>query len=111
VPEAQDPAKTYEVYYEFEARVAKIKPHQVLAINRGETEKVLRVRVQTAERDWQSAIDPFFKPNSHSPLAEQLALAVQDGAERLLLPAIERDVRRFLTEKLSSMPFAFLQII
>ena len=99
VPEAQDSAKTYEVYYEFEARLAKIKPHQVLAINRGEAEKVLRVRVQTIERDWQNTIDSFFKPNPRSPLAEQLALAIQDGAERLLLPAIERDIRRSLTEK------------
>jgi len=99
IPEVQDPALTYEVYYEFEARIAKLKPHQILAINRGEAEKVLRVHVQAVERDWRNTIALYFRIEPRSLLAEQLALAMEEAAERLLLPTIERDVRRSLTEQ------------
>ena len=66
---------------------------------RGEAEKVLRVKVEIPERDWQVSIYAVFQPRRVSPLAGQLELAIADSAERLLLPAIERDVRRELTEK------------
>jgi uncharacterized protein len=98
--EASDDSRgVYQLYYEFDGRIDRIRPYQVLAINRGEAEKVLRVHVLVAERDWQNAIKSSFWPNPRSPLASQLELATQDAAERLLLPAIERDVRRILTEK------------
>lgn len=107
IEQAEDPRGTYRTYYDFEQRVNRLRPHQVLAVNRGEAgpasgpsqEKVLRVRVQVPERDWQAAIGSAFRPNPKSPLAEQLALAAADAAQRLLLPAIERDVRRILTEQ------------
>ncbi|MDY6874675.1 MAG: Tex family protein [Chloroflexota bacterium] len=95
----KDPRGVYQVYYDFEWRVNRLRPHQVLAINRGEAEKVLRVHVDIPERDWRAAIGSTFRPDRRSPLAGQLALAADDGAQRLLLPAIERDVRRFLTEQ------------
>jgi len=90
---------TYQVYYEFEQRVNRLRPHQVLAINRGESEKVLRVHVEVPDRDWRAAIGATFRPDRDSPLAGQLVLAAEDAAQRLLLPAIERDVRRTLTEQ------------
>ncbi len=83
----------------FPGRVDRLKPYQVLAINRGEAEKVLRVRLDVAERDWRLPVESVFRANPRSPLAEQLALAIEDAAARLLLPAIERDVRRALTEQ------------
>jgi protein Tex len=98
-PKAEDPRLVYEVYYQFTCRVDALKPHQVLAMDRGETEKVLRVHLEIAEQDWRSAVGTFFKPNDHSPLCQQLQQAIDDSAERLLLPAIERDIRRGLTEK------------
>ncbi len=98
VEAAEDARGVYQTYYEFECRVDRLRPHQVLALNRGEQEKVLRLSLEVAERDWRNAIAPVFLPDRLSPLAEQLDLAVQDAAERLLLPAIERDVRRALTE-------------
>jgi uncharacterized protein len=76
-----------------------LRPHQVLAINRGESDKVLRIRLEIPERDWRGAIIQYFRPVLQSPFFDQLNLAIQDAAERLLLPAIERDVRRALTEK------------
>ncbi len=95
---SEDPRRVYEAYYTFESRVDRLRPHQALAINRGETEKVLKVSLQVAERDWQTAVGATFRRDRLSPLAGQLDLAAADAAERLLLPAIERDVRRALTE-------------
>jgi protein Tex len=94
-----DERKVYETYYQFECGIDRLRPHQVLAINRGEAEKVLRVKIEILERDWRNAITAVFCPNRLSPLAEQMELAITDAAERLLLPAIERDVRSELTEK------------
>jgi uncharacterized protein len=96
---ADDERGVYALYYEFEIRVDKLKPHQVLAIGRGESEKVLRIKVSIPERDWRAAVEGYFRPDKWSPLAPQLEQAILDAAERLLLPAIERDVRRALTEK------------
>lgn len=96
---AEDPKQVYEVYYDFDFRVDRVRPHQVLAINRGEEEKVLRVKVEVNERDWQEAVFMYFRPDRRSTFFDQFLLAASDAAERLLLPAIERDVRRILTEK------------
>lgn len=98
ITDAPDERMVYQLYYAFEQRVDRLRPHQVLAINRGETEKILRVHVLVSERDWQAGIYSTFRSDRISHLAEQLSLAAADAAERLLLPAIERDVRRSLTE-------------
>lgn len=99
IKDAADEKGVYQLYYEFEYRVDRIKPYQVLAINRGEAEKVLRVSLDIAERDWRQAIETIFRTDRRSPLAEHLELAIEDAAKRLLLPAIERDVRNTLTEQ------------
>jgi uncharacterized protein len=96
---APDEKGVYRLYYEFAAQLGRLKPYQVLAINRAEREGVLRVRVYVHERDWQQAVASTFRPDARSALAEQLSLAIADAAERLLLPAIERDVRRELSEQ------------
>lgn len=96
---AEDARRVYELYYEGEFRVERLRAHQILAINRGETEKVLKVHVQVAERDWRRVINDVFRMDHRSIFAEQLNEAIVDAAERLLLPAIERDVRRELTER------------
>ena len=99
VAKAEDPRGVYQTYAAFEAPVNRLKPYQTLAIDRGEAEKILRVKVTVAERAWQAAVATAFRPDPRSPLAEQMALAIADAAGRLLLPAIERDVRRHLTEQ------------
>lgn len=98
IADAEDPRKTYELYYDGEFRVDRLRPHQVLAINRGEAEKVLRVSLDTPEQNWKQAAAQVFRMDRRSPLAGQLSEAIQDGASRLLLPAIERDVERILTD-------------
>jgi len=71
-------------------------------MDRGETEKILRVKISVPERDWQIAVLAYFRADTRSPFHPQFILAMQDGADRLLLPAIERDVRRQLTETAQS---------
>jgi uncharacterized protein len=95
---SDDPQNVFQNYYDFQMRVDRLRPHHVLAINRGETKKVLRVKVEIADRDWRKIVNSSFPANFRSPLAEQLKDAIEDGAKRLLLPAIVRDVRRTLTE-------------
>ncbi len=102
IPKAEDSRSVYKLYYDYRNRVNRIRPHQVLAINRGESEKILRVQIDIQERDWQGAITAVFRANRRSPLAEQMILAQEDAAKRLLLPAIERDIRRTLTETAES---------
>jgi protein Tex len=94
IKDATDEKGIYQSYYQFETRTDRIQPHQTLAITRGEKEGVLRVHVDIAERDWLDAIQEEFEQDLLSSFSDQLALAIRDSAERLLLPAIERDVRR-----------------
>lgn len=98
IKDAVDEKDVFALYYDYAARVDRLKPYQVLALNRGETAKILRLRLDVAERDWRDGVEREFRPDPRSPFADHLALAINDAASRLLLPAIERDVRRTLTE-------------
>ncbi|MCK4725995.1 MAG: helix-hairpin-helix domain-containing protein, partial [Anaerolineales bacterium] len=97
-PNAHDPQQVYRLYYEFTIRVDRIRPHQVLAINRGEKEKMVTVGILIPERDWRTPVAEHFNIKPESPFAEHLQLAIDDAAHRLLLPAIGRNIRRLLTE-------------
>jgi uncharacterized protein len=99
IEDAEDLKQVYATYYSVEFRIERVKPYQILAINRGEAEKVLRVQLIVAPRNWQQAVATVFRPDPRSPLAGQLEMAIEEAAQRLLLPAIERDVRRTLTEQ------------
>ncbi len=96
---AVDEKRVYESYYAFENRVDRLQPHQILALNRGEKEAVLRVRVEINEPDWRPAVAAEYQEDILSPFSDQLSLSIEDAAGRLLLPSIERDVRRELSEK------------
>jgi uncharacterized protein len=95
----EDPRGLYHGYYDFENKVDRLFPYQILAINRGEREKILGVKIRIPERDWRYAVDSNYPRNPSSPLAEHHNLATLDAADRLLLPAISRDIRRSLTEQ------------
>lgn len=94
----EDPKSVFATYYQFGCMVGMLKPHQTLAIDRGEQEKVLSVALDLEERDWREVLSQHFRAHPQSPLAGLLGQALEDGAQRLLLPAIERDVRRSLSE-------------
>jgi len=97
-----DEKRLYESYYSFECRVDRLQPHQILALNRGEKEGKLKIHIQIDERDWRIAMESSFVADILSPFVDELILAENDAAERLLLPSIERDVRRELGEKADS---------
>lgn len=98
--EAKDgEAKTvYEMYYHFEESTAKIAGHRVLAINRGEKEKILTVKIAVDEEKILSYLMKQKHVNPTSPCACYLEDAIKDGYKRLLAPTIERDIRNELTE-------------
>lgn len=89
----------YEMYYDFEEPVSKIAGHRVLALNRGEKEKILTVKINAPEEEilkWlKRQVIKKENPNT-SPILEA---AVEDSYKRLIAPAIEREIRSELTEK------------
>ncbi|ATA58662.1 RNA-binding transcriptional accessory protein [Geobacillus stearothermophilus] len=95
----KDEKNVYEMYYDYEEPVAKIVPHRVLALNRGEKEEVLRVSVQAPAEEIIRYLQRQTIVNEASPAARLVAEAVEDGYKRLMEPAIERDIRNELTEK------------
>ncbi|HUN23024.1 MAG TPA: Tex family protein [Anaerolineales bacterium] len=99
VKDAKDEKRVYEQYYHWEMLIERVQNHMVLAVNRAEKEKVLRVWVDISERDWRQVLERDYRINPKSAWAEYMRQTHTDSAQRLLLPAIERDVRRELTEK------------
>ncbi len=95
-----DPSKdergVYRHYYEFAERARDLKPHQILAINRGEKEGILKVSLDMPDQENLAILAHKYRPNRASPLADDLWTAIEDGYSRLLAPAVERDVRREL---------------
>ncbi|MGB4149507.1 MAG: Tex family protein, partial [Tepidanaerobacteraceae bacterium] len=89
---------TYSMYYDFKEPVARIVSHRVLAINRGEREKFLQVKIQVPEEDLLKAIKAKYIKNP-SPTSELMERAVDDAYKRLIWPSIEREIRNILTEK------------
>lgn len=102
IKKAVDEKQVYKLYYDFNGRVDRLRPHQILAINRGETDKILRIKIEINQPDWLLPIRSNFRPDRRSPLVRQLQMAIDEAAERLLLPSIRRDVRRTLTERAES---------
>jgi uncharacterized protein len=90
--------KEYEPYFSFKEPVRDIPPHRVLAINRGEKANVLRVHLDI-DRVKANEIAAFHLNLADHPHRELLTLVVADALERLVLPSLEREVRRELTER------------
>ena len=89
----------FEDYYEFSSKVDKLKPYQILAINRGERENILFVNVDLWEERTLENIDDKVITNDLSIFTEYLQDAVEDAYKRLLFPSLERELRNELTDK------------
>lgn len=89
----------YEIYYEFEIEIKKIKPYQVLAINRGEKEKFLKVILSYDHPKIVNEIYDKFFGTGKNVFEDMLRDVTEDSFSRLIFPSIERDVRSELTEK------------
>ena len=86
----------YENYYDFSEPIKKLKGHRVLAINRGEKEEFLKVAVTLPEEDGIAQIVSKVITNKQSPALSYLMATIRDAYDRLLFPAIEREVRTTL---------------
>lgn len=96
---AVDDNKVYEMYYDYKESVKYIKPHRVLALNRGEKEKVLSVNIEIDLKEIISFISKNIIKNDKSFIAGIVNDAIQDSYKRLIAPSIEREIRSELTEK------------
>ncbi len=101
-PDIEDQRRVFDLYYDYELPIKRLRPHQILALNRGEKENILKVGISIPEKYWLPAVFQQFKPERHSVFFEVLINAIVDCADRLLLPAIARDIRRLLTEQAES---------
>ncbi len=93
---AKDESSVYENYYDFSEPIKKLKGHRVLAINRGEKEDFLKVAVTLPEEDGIAQLVSRIITNKKSPALPRLMATLTDAYDRLLFPAIEREVRTTL---------------
>lgn len=95
-PEAES---VYEMYYAFDEPVAKLAGHRILAINRGEAEKILTVKVEAPTEDILRYLQKQVVTRDNVQTAPLLREVVEDAYDRLIAPAIEREIRSSLTER------------
>ena len=95
-PEAES---VYEMYYEFEEPVSKLAGHRILALNRGEKEKFLTVKVEAPEEDILRYLEKQVIHTDNPYTTPLLKETAEDSYQRLIAPAIEREIRNELTEK------------
>ena len=89
----------YEMYYDYEEPVKKVLGHRVLALNRGEAEKFLVVKIEAPEEQILQYLNKKMIKNDNPITTPAIEEINQDAYERLIAPAIERDIRNELTEK------------
>ena len=89
----------YEMYYDYSEAVKKVPGHRVLAINRGEAEKVLTIKISVDEEQIIKYLESKVIVNNNENTVSQLKEAITDAFSRLIFPSIEREIRNELTEK------------
>ena len=95
---AEDSKKTYEMYYDFQEKIKYAKHYRVLAMNRGEDEKILTVSLDYNFDNIQEYLENKIIKNKESFVVELVKSAIKDSLKRLILPSIEREIRSELTE-------------
>jgi len=97
--DSKDEEKTYEMYYDFKESLKRIKPHRILALNRGENEKILIVNTNI---DNNQIINYLSRENikvDGNICSKYVLEAIEDGYKRLIFPSIEREIRSELTDE------------
>ena len=95
---AEDEGQIYEMYYDYSEKVKYIKPHRVLAMNRGEKEGVLSIGIEVDTDYVMAWFDKKIIKNEKSPVTEYVKDAIRDSYKRLIFPSVEREVRAELKE-------------
>ncbi len=99
----EDENRIYEMYYSFEEPVKFIKPHRVLALNRGEKEGILSVSLKIDNEAIEKYLEDKIIKNKDSLVCDLVKVAIKDSLKRLILPSVEREVRSELTDKASEV--------
>ena len=99
--DAEDLKSIYEMYYNFNELVKTIKPHRILAINRGEKEKILNVGIDVNKEEILAYLNKKVIKNDKSFVYKYIRDAIEDSYKRLIEPSVEREIRSELTEKAS----------
>ncbi len=94
-----DPQGKYQMYYEYSEPLKAVPPHRLLAINRGEKEGVLKVKVEAPVNEIMAAVEGRCLKNESSIFAAQAREAAADGYKRLIAPSIERELRGTRTDE------------
>ncbi len=94
-----DPGGKYRVYYDMTLLLAEIQPHQWLAIQRGEAEGALKVRLELPDDDILDVMEVCFLRGPRTPIRDQVQAALADGYKRLLAPSLDRDLRATQAEQ------------
>ena len=94
---AKDENKTYDMYYDYEEKVKYIKPHRILALNRGENEDVLSVSIEYDKERVLSFLEKKLIKNYKSFVVDIVKESIEDSYKRLIEPSIEREIRSDLT--------------
>lgn len=97
--DAIDENKIYEMYYEYNEPVKWVKPHRILALNRGEKEKILSVSIDVNKEEILAFLEKKIIKNPTSFVVDIVKDAILDAYKRLISPSIEREIRSDLTEK------------
>ena len=95
---AVDDNKVYDMYYDYQERIKFIKPHRILALNRGENEDILAVSIENDRERTIEYINKRVIKNEKSFVVDTVKDAVVDSYKRLIEPSIEREIRSDLTE-------------
>ena len=96
---AEDQNKIYEMYYDYSEPVKSIKPHRILALNRGEKEKILTISIDVVKDDILLFLEKKIIKNDKSFVVSSIKDAIEDAYKRLIAPSIEREIRTELSEK------------
>ncbi len=89
----------YEMYYAFDESISKLAGHRILALNRGEKEKILTVKIEAPEEDIIRYLNRKIIRRDNPNTTPALQEAIADSYKRLIAPAIEREIRNILTEQ------------
>lgn len=95
---AKDDKKVYEMYYDYQEPIKWVKPHRILAVNRGEKEKILTVSLDVEKEDILSYLKKKVIKNEKSFVCPYVMNAIEDAYKRLIAPSMEREIRSDLTE-------------
>ncbi|MED4788730.1 Tex family protein [Bacillus atrophaeus] len=94
-----DEKNVYEMYYEYEEPIPKVVPHRVLAVNRGEKEDILKVSIEPPADVIKAYLEKQIVKQRTTPVRDILLDTIEDSYKRLIQPAIEREIRKELSEK------------